>query len=263
MRRLFKAFPVFLLLLFCVATASRADGGGATEHEKLLQRAEQLLIKYKDSEALVVYEQVLESSPENYVALCKASYLHCRISERYPDETKKLEHISKARSYANRAYALKPYDAEANYVMALSLGAQALVSGPKERLGNIHEVKSFLDAALAANAEHAGAWHILGRWHFKMANLNFAEKAASKFFFGGVCGVSTNKAAAEAIEKAILYNPNNIRYYYDLALIYNEMKDNDACVATLTKALDLTLDTKEEMEISRRCKIMLKEKMTI
>ncbi|MBC5991351.1 tetratricopeptide repeat protein [Pontibacter cellulosilyticus] len=261
MRRLCKAFPVILLFL-CTAFASLADGG-VSEHEKLLQRAEQLLDKYKDSEALAVYEQILGVASENYVALCKASYLHCRISERYTDETKRLEHIAKAREYANKAYELNPLDAESNYVMALSLGSQALVSGPKERLVNINELKSFVDAALAADAKHAGSWHLLGRWYFKMANLNFAEKAASKFLFGGVCGLATNKDAADALEKAIAYNPKNIRYYYDLALIYDEMKDKEACITTLTKALTLTLDTKEELELSRRCKIMLQEKTNV
>lgn len=261
MRRLFKAFPV-ILILFCVAFAGLADGG-SSGNDKLLQHAEQLLGNYKDSEALRVYEQVLEVSSDNYIALCKASYLHCRIGDRYTDETKKLQHIAKARDYANRAYSLSPQDAESNYVMALSLGSQALLSGPKERLKSIHEVKSFVDAALAADANHAGAWHILGRWYFKMANLNFAEIAASRFLFGGVCGAATNKNAADAMEKAITCDPKNIRYYYDLALIYDEMKENEACIATLTKALTLTLATKEELELSRRCKIMLQEKKSI
>ena len=260
MKRLRKAFPV-ILFLFCAAFSSVADDGVSGNNDKLLARAEQLLTNYKDSEALAVYEKILAEAADNYIALCKASYLHCRISERYTDETKKLEHVAKARTYANRAYALNPVDAESNYVMALSLGCQALVAGPKERLTSINELKSFVDAALAADAEHAGAWHILGRWYFKMANLNFAEKAASKFLFGGICGTATNKDAAEAIERAIAYNPKNIRYYYDLALIYDEMKDREACIETLTKALALTtLDTKEELELSRRCKIMLQEK---
>lgn len=259
MKRLCKAFPV-ILFFFCAAFAGVADDGASGNHDKLLERAQQLLGSYKDSEALVVYEKVLEESADNYIALCKASYLHCRIGERYTDETKKQEHIAKARAYANRAYALNPGDAESNYVMALSLGSQALIAGPKERLTNINEVKSFVDAALAADAKHAGAWHILGRWYFKMANLNFAEKAASKFLFGGVCGSASNKDAADAMEQAISYNPRNIRYYYDLALIYDEMKDKEACIATLTRALTLTLDTKEELELSRRCKIMLQER---
>ncbi|WP_299821378.1 hypothetical protein [uncultured Pontibacter sp.] len=258
MRRLLKAFPV-IFFLFCSAFATMADDG-ASGNDKLLQQAEQLLVNYKDSEALVVFEKILEESEDNYVALCKASYLHCRIGDRYTDETKKLQHISKAREYANRAYALNPSDSESNYVMALSLGSQALVSGPKERLSSINQMKTFVDAALAANVEHAGAWHILGRWYFKMANLNFAEKMASKFLFGGVCGVASNKDAADAIERAITYNPKNIRYYYDLALIYSEMKEKEACMNTLTKALTLTLYTKEELELSRRCKIMLQEK---
>jgi regulator of microtubule dynamics protein 3 len=260
MKRLSKTIIIVILLFqpsfFCLAD------GGVTENSLLLKQAEQLLESYKDSEALVVYEQVLVRSEDNYTALCKASYLHCRIGDRYSDETKKLEHFAKARAYASKAYDLNPSDAESNYVMALSIGCQSMVSGPKERLTGIHEVKSFVDAALAANAQHAGAWHILGRWYFKMANLNFAEKAASKFLFGGVCDVATNRDAAEAIATAISLNPQNIQYYYDLALIYDEMKDKEACITTLKKTQTLAFETKEELVLSRRCKILLQKKMS-
>ncbi len=259
MGRLSKILFIVIILLHS-SFASMADGG-VPENALLLKQAEKLLIGYKDSEALLVYEQVLERSENNYTALCKASYLHCRIGDRYSDDSKKQEHFAKAKAYATKAYNLKPADAEANYLMALSIGCASMVSGPKERLAGIHEVKSFLDAALAVDPQHAGAWHILGRWYFKMANLNFAEKAASKFLFGGVCGVATNQNAAEAISKAIDLNPQNIRFYYDLALIYEEMKDKDACITTLTQSQALSLETKEELEISRRCKILLQKKL--
>lgn len=235
---------------------AEGDDVGNTE---LLKQAEQLLNNYKDSEALRLYEQVISDSPENYTALCKASFLHSRIGDRFMDETRKLEHFSKAKEYALKAYELQPQDAESNYVMAVALGAHAMVSGPKERLEAIHQMKSFVDAALVSNSEHAGAWYMLGRWYFKMANLNFAEKAASKMFFGEVCGDATNAKAAEAIEKAIAYEPNNIRYYFDLASVYKEMKNSEACITTLQKALTLTLVTKEELELSRRCSILLQQ----
>ncbi|MFD2999244.1 hypothetical protein ACFS7Z_02640 [Pontibacter toksunensis] len=229
-------------------------------NEQLLQQAKQLLSSYKDSEALLLYEQVLSAAPDNFEALCKASLLHCRIGDRYSsDETSKLQHYAKAKAYAQKAYDLNPVDAESNYVMALSYSCEAMASGPRNRLVGINQVKSFLDAALSSNSQHAGAWHLMGRWHFKMANLNVVEKLASKMLFGGVCDVTTNEVAAEALEKAVAYEPDNIRYYYDLACIYDEMKDKEARNNTLQKAVALTFETKDELELSRRCKIMLQQ----
>ena len=258
MRRLFNILLIACIL--CAGSPAAMAGGPYSGNEQLLQQAKQLLNSYKDSEALLLYEQVLFAAPDNYEALCKASLLHCRIGERYSsDENSKLQHFSKAKQYAQRAYEINPVDAESNFVMALSIGSEAMASGPKNRLVGINEVKTFLDAALASNSEHAGVWHLMGRWHFKMANLNFVEKVASKMLFGGICGETTNEVAAQALEKAVAYEPNNIRYYYDLACIYDEMKNKDARNYTLQKAITLTFETKDELELSRRCKIMLQE----
>lgn len=258
MRRYLKA--VILACTLCAASPTSVWAeGGVSGNTELMKRAEQLLSNYKESEALRLFEQVIEQAPENYEALCKASILHSRIGERYSDETRKMQHFSKAKDYATKAYELQPENAESNYAMAVALGARAMVLGPKDRLAGIHQMKSFMDAALADNNEHAGAWHILGRWYYKMANLNFAEKAASKMFFGGVCGDATNEKAAEAIEQAIVLEPDNIQYYYDLASIYKEMKHTTACISTLEKALTLKLETKEELELSRRCSVMLQQ----
>lgn len=256
-RQLRKWMLLFILGFVTGPISAFADSGVSTEH--LLKKAEELMVNYRDSEALAMYEEVLQSAPDNYTALCKASLLNCRIGERLADDGTKIAFYAKAKQYASRAYELRPDDAEANYAMALSLGAMAMVSGPKQRLAGISQMKSFLDTALEKNENHAGAWHLLGRWYFKMANLNFAEATASKMFFGGVCGEATNEEAAAAIQTAIKYNPMNIQYYFDLATVYKEMKSNDACTKTLEQAIALQVTTREELELARRCKIMLQE----
>ncbi|MFD2245044.1 hypothetical protein [Pontibacter ruber] len=259
MKRLFKAIT-FILILGLSAPAVKA-GAAESGYDKLLQRAEQLLSNYKDSEALTVYEEVLAAAPDNYEALCKASFLHSRIGDRYNDDSRKMEHFSKAKAYASHAYEINPTDDESNYVMALSLSCIAMISGPKQRLSVTNQIKSFLDAALADNQENAAAWHLLGRWYYKMANLNFAEIAASKMLFGGVCEKASNEDAVKALQMAIKYNPQNIRYYYDLANVLQDMNDHKACISTLEQALTLHLETREELELSRRCKIMLQEQV--
>ena len=262
MKRLCNIF-LFSCILCTSSPAAMAAGEPVAGYEQLLQQARQLLSTYKDSEALQLYEQVLSVAPDNYEALCKASFLHCRIGDRYTDETSKTNHFSKAKLFAQQAYALNPEDAESNYVMAMATACEAMIAGPRQRLIDINEVKTFVDAALARDSRHAGAWHIMGRWYYKMANLNMAEKIASKMLFGGVCGEATNQEAAKALENAVAYDPGNIRYYFDLACVYAEMKDAAACTATLEKAISLQYETKEELELSRRCKIMLQEQQKL
>jgi regulator of microtubule dynamics protein 3 len=260
MRILFKAIPIlFIMLGFLVRPL---DVLGDSGHDVLLRKAYELKAQYKETEALAVYEQIIAADEANYEALCHASLLHSQMGNRFSDDTRKLNHFSTAKDYAQRAYLMDSADARANFAMALSLASLATVSGPKQRLATFAEIKPYLDATLQADFSHADAWHLMGRWYFKMANLNFAEVAAYKVMLGSVSDKAiTNQNAIYAMEMAILHNPNNLRYYFDLANIYQEMKNKEACVYTLQRAMaqNLDLQTKEELELSRRCKILLQE----
>jgi regulator of microtubule dynamics protein 3 len=237
---------------------------GNSGHDVLLRKAYELKAQYKETEALAVYEQILEADGHNFEALCQASLLHTQMGNRFFDDTRKLNHFSTAKAYAERAYQVDSADAQANYALALSLASLSTVSGPKQRLAMLASIKSYLDAALAKDDAHADAWHLLGRWNFKMANLNFAEVTAYKMMLGGLGEWSvTNRDAVYAMEMAILHNPNNLRYYFDLANIHKEMKNKQAYVYTLQRAVaqNMDLQTKEELELSRRCKILLQESL--
>ena len=258
MRILFKVIPILILFGFLLPPGEAAGESG---HEVLLKKAYELQIQYKETEALAVYEQIISADAENFEALCQASLLHSRMGERFADDSRKMDHFNFAKTYAMRAHQLDSTDARSNYAMALSLASLVMISGPKQRLALTNQVKTYLDNALLCDNTHADAWHLLGRWYFKMANLNFAEITAAKMLFGGVSGKISNQDAVHAMEMAIQHNPNNLRYYYDLACIYQEMKDKPSCASTLQQALALNLElqTKEELELSRRCKIMLQD----
>ena len=260
MRILIKAIPILFIMLGILTRP--LDALGDSGHDVLLKKAYELKEQYKETEALAVYEQIIAADESNFEALCQASLLHSLMGNRFSDDSRKITHFSTAKAYAHRAYLLDSTDARSNYAMAVSLSCLAMVSGPKQRLAMISQTKSYLDGALEADDKHADAWHLLGRWYFKMANLNFAEITTYKVMLGGLSDrPATNKEAIFAMEMAILNNPNNLRYYFDLANIYQEMKNKEACIDTLKRAMaqNLDLHTKEELELSRRCKIMLEE----
>lgn len=251
-------FTLFLFILFLGMAASQNVLAATTKVNELLKEANLFYADAKDNLALQKFEEVLKLEPGCYEALWKSSLLNSRIGSRYGDVISKLNYYEKAWNYADQALCAFP-GAEANYVMALAIYNKALALNVRERMQNTHVIKFYLDEALCANPEYADAWQLMGRWHFKNANLNMAEKSAVNLFFGGVPLDASNERAIVALQNAIRYNPSNISYYFDLACVYRELENEDLSITLLQDAVNLKLLTSEELEISRRCKAMLDE----
>ena len=240
-----------VMLLYCFqAFAFNAS-------DELIREANQLLGEYKDAEALQKFEEVLVVVPQHYEALYKISLLHSRIGLRYSDESQKSEHFLLAKDFADKALRVNKQGAESNYVMALAISNLSFVSGAKARISNLKNIKLYLDRSLAANVRYASSWQLLGRWHYKVANLNILECTISKVLNGCTKAEASNSLAVSCLKKAIELEANNLNYYYDLAVVYREMKEIDESIAVLQNATQLQPITSEDLELSRRCKVML------
>ncbi|GEO03672.1 hypothetical protein AAE02nite_13360 [Adhaeribacter aerolatus] len=251
-----KTFKVFILVLGAwLAVAGHALA--SLPSDELLKEANRLYLEYKDGEALQKFELVLTFDSNNYEALYKLSLLDLRIGSRFSDETQRLQFLTSARDYAQKALSVNANGADAHYAMAAALNNLSLMSGVKERLVNMKLVKAHLDKALALNPAHADSWQLLGRWYYKAANLNFFECTASKFISGGLPVGASNYKAIQSLNRSIEYNPSNISSYYDLAIIYRDMKNPVKSVEVLEKAIMLQLVTSDDLELSRRCKALL------
>ena len=205
----------------------------------------------------ISHEQFLFNILITALVSAAIAIFYVRIGNRYTDETRKTEFFTGATKYAQKALNIKPLSAEANYIMALAISNLSTTGDAKARIASTTEIKKYLDIALKSNPKHAGAWYLLGRWHYRVANFNMAEVTAANIFLGGVPEGATNELAIEAMKNAIQYNSHNLIFYYDLARIYKETKDEDNCMEILNKAVCIAPATSEDLEISRRCKLMM------
>ncbi len=251
--------PLLIFLLFWSLTAQVNAYAATSKVEVLLQEANTYFHSAKDNLALQKFEEALKLDAKCYEALWKASLLNTRIGNRYSDVISKIKYFDRAWKYADAALCERYWAAEANYVMALAVYNKGLASSVKDRMQSSKVIKYYLDEAICANPTYADAWQLMGRWHFKNANLNLAEKSAVNLFFGGVPLDASNEQAVEALENAIKYNPNNISAYFDLACVYRELQVNEKSKTMLQDAIGLKIMTSEELEISRRCKALLEE----
>ncbi|UOQ51578.1 tetratricopeptide repeat protein [Hymenobacter cellulosivorans] len=262
------AYPVryvskwFLLLLLTagavLSSGARALGQpSAADISRLLTEGRALQKQYKESEALAKYEQVLKQAPGNYEALWQAAVLSVHIGNRYTDETRKAAYFAAARLYSTRSLVVQPEGAESNYAEALALVNQATLLSARGRLVAYKEMKPYTFKAVEKAPNWADAWQLLGRWHYRVDHYNPLEKFYSQFFLGGMPGSASTPKAIEALVKAHELEPKKIQFCYDLARVHLNQGQRTRASNVLQEAAQLTPVTSEELEMSRRCRVML------
>lgn len=247
----------FILLVLSLAFGPMALN--AQEVNQIVQGADSLYEEYEEEQALSLYEQILDQNPDHYKALWRSSFLYSRIGNRLDEEEEQKKYFNRAIEMAEQALAVDSTDSQSNFVMSVAMGRKALISGAKERIAASRAIKKYADRAIKYDSTNAGAWHVLGRWHFKVANLSWIERLAANTLFGGVPGDASNEKAAESIQKAISLNDQYIRYHYDLARVYEELGRDKAAIETCQKAIGLTVLTSDDLELKNECQQLIED----
>lgn len=241
---LFMSLPIFV---------------AAQSVDELKQQADSLYKNFDEQRALELYERVLEKEPENFEALWKSSFLYSRIGNRFEDKGRQEEYFKKGINLAERALAEDSSNTQSNFVMAVAMGRKALISGARSRVAASRDIKKYVDRALKYDSTNAGAWHVLGLWNFKVANLGWLERAAANTLFGGIPGDASNEKAAEAIRKAIELNNQYILYYYDLAQVYRKMGREAQAIKTCQQGIELPLLTPDDAALKNQCQELIED----
>lgn len=250
MRKGFLFVTLFLFAFQGELSAQQGNGSGTP----LIEEADSLYDAFEEKEALNAYEKILNRDPDNYRALWRSSFLYSRIGNRKKEKETQKEYYGKAQELANKALQVDSTDAESHFVMSVAMGRKALIASARDRVAASRDIKKHVDRALAFDSTHAGAWHVLGRWHFKVANLNFVERLAANTLFGGIPGDATNETAAKAIQRAIELNDNYVLYYHDLAMVYNEMGKQQQAINACQSALNLDNLTPDDIRLKNECR---------
>lgn len=248
-----KSF-LFVLGLFVIPFLTIAQ----SSQSALEQKADSLYDRFEETQALDLYNEILETHPDNYKALWRASFLYSRIGNRQSDKDRQKSYFNKAIDLAQRALEVDSTDSQSNFVMAVAMGRKALISGAKERVAASRDIKRYAERAIKFDSTNAGAWHVLGRWNLKVANLSWIERVAANTLFGGIPKAS-NKKAEQYIKKAIALNNKYILYHHDLARVYKEMGEDKKAISACQTALNIPNLTPDDPQLKKECRELIND----
>ncbi len=223
---------LFLLLLFVFPAWSQ-------QVDSLIQLGDMAYEKFDNQGALDYYQQAWKLDPQNYVIAWKLSRAYVDVGETLKDKEKRKEYFKKAEEFARKAVELNPSGAKGHLYLSIALGRVALDAGAKERIRLSKEIKAEVDKALELDPNDDIAWHVLGRWHRKLASLNWIERNFANMFLGGVPKEASVEKAAECFQKAIELNPGHINHHLELAITYEKLGKKELAIKEYKKVLEL------------------------
>ncbi len=225
--------------------------------EKLLNEAHTLEVAFKENTALEKYLEVQRIQPSNQTALYKCAELLGKIGARETNVAIKEKKFINALAFSKMLLKNYPNSDLAHESMAIVLGRLALTKSGKEKVDYVKEIKQHADQAVKLNPNNFKAWHVLGRWHYEVSDLNFIEIAAIRLLYGGMPNASY-KLAAKAFEKAAEINSKFCLNYLELAKAYHKLNQTKKATLILKQMINLPNTNEDDPEIKLKALAYLK-----
>ena len=245
----------FVIILFSILTCLKS---AAQDVNAIVKEADRLEAVPDEHAALLKFIEAIKLQPNHLHALSKGSELCSRIGQRQTNTKVRDDYYAVAKIYAENALKIDPTYSEANTAMAIMLGRTTLTKSGKEKVIAAKNLKKYVDAAIKSNALNFLAWHVLGRWHYEISNLNFIERAAVKMFYGGF-PPSSLKEGITAFEKSKALTPGFILNYFELAKAYHRNDEKAKAIALINEMLLLPNHTEDDPTIKETGKKLLLE----
>ncbi|MGD1010261.1 MAG: hypothetical protein ABR951_08950 [Candidatus Aminicenantales bacterium] len=168
---------ILILLTFLTVLAVISYGQTATDH---LKAGDEAYARFDDQKALEHYQEALKLEPQNYEALWKTSRAYVDIADVIPATDKDVKQrqmklYSDATAYASKAVAANANDPWGHFQVSASLGKKLLLLGNKEQIDGSKQVRAQIDKAIQLDPNNDLAYHALGRWHRRIAEIGGAQ----------------------------------------------------------------------------------------
>jgi len=249
-----KIFIRFLLLLFILANVVLAQ----TDASSQVALGDSLYTRFENPGALNAYLEAIKMDANNYEANWKAARTYSDIGETLEGKTRS-EYFKKSEIHSRQAVKIDSTGAKGHLYLSIALGRVALDASAKERIQYSKEIKKEVDLAIKYDPTDDYAYHVLGRWNRKLANLSWVEKTFANIFLGGVPKEASNENAASSFLKAIELNPTHINHYLELGMTYEMMGEEEKARAAYQKCLDLPKSDSDDDTYKKEAEEKLKK----
>lgn len=238
------------MLLMAGLAASTALGAG-----DLVSKGDAYDRQFKSEEALEAYLQAAVKRPNDADLQRKIAKQYVEMVLTAPSRREQVRLAQLGYDHALKARELAPCDPVARLSVAVSAGRLAFATGdPRRKIEMSRITRDEAQEALRLRPRYAMAWHVLGRWHYELSNLNTLLRVIAESIYGRLPEASQEEAVRH-LERAVQLEPGNVMFHAELGRAYLAVGRKDEAKRELQKSLALprrTLDDEGSQERARQ-----------
>jgi len=156
-------------------------------------QAEQLIIQgdaevraMHAPEALALFDEAAKVDPNDIEILLRVSQQCSNLIARAKTPEEAEAYGRRSLEKAKEAVALAPGNSKAHLALAVAYGRLCDFEDNRTKVADSRFVKEEADKTLELDPKEDFAWHVLGRWNYRVATLNPMLKLIAKYIYGGM-----------------------------------------------------------------------------
>ena len=209
---------------------------------------------------LIQLEKLSAEYPEDVEILWRLSQVHFDIADQTEDEEVHKDHFYPGFEAAKKAVEIDPKSARANHWYATLIGKIGMLEGTKQKIINSYDVEEYGLKAIELDPTYDGSLHLLGRWHYELADLSWIERTVAKIVYETPPKASFEESV-EFYKKAIEAKADEVRHYLWIGKAFIKLKNTADAKKYLLIATEMTplddadrLMQKEATELLKKLK---------
>lgn len=225
---------LILLGAFVGTTVLRAQ----EEDQSVWQRIDDLdeVDDFDGAYALLAPLEVEYGSDVGY--LWRIARHHFNISDNTTDEEVIEREVYAGFEFAKRALATDSTNANVLGWYGILFGRMGQVEGTKQEILNSYDVRKYTLKAIELDPEDDTWLHVMGRWHHRLADLNWFERTIASIIYAKPPKASFEEAE-EYFRRAAEIDPDDIRHFLWLGKSQLELDKEDEARTSLEIAVSL------------------------
>lgn len=247
-RQLRPEYVCALLFIWLVSGSLCFTGSATTlDTSPLLAEALRLKEEHRDTEALKVLEQLLETSPHDTKALLHASHLYFRLGWLYSEKEERRRLFFQADEAIRKAAELNPNDYAIRLMAVVAKGKIASYRSSADQVRIAWEVREELNTLAAmTHPDDVDLLHVRSWLHFKVGRTSAVERLLARLLFGGLPEDLDVDTAMVLMRRAMELRPHSPVYPYDLGIFYLRLGQDEQARPLFEKVLALPVATPED-----------------